>query len=409
MSELNEAWIVAAARTPIGKLGGELAAVRPDDLAATAVAAAVERAGIPAETLEDVVLGCANQAGEDNRDVARMAGLLAGLPETVGGTTINRLCGSGLDAVAYAARALMVGDGDAFVAGGVESMSRAPWAVAKPAKGYATGPNTMEDTSLGWRFTNPRMDALGHTDALGVTAENLVAEKPDVITREAQDAFALASHQKALAAQAENRFARELVPVAVRERKGERVVARDEGPRADSSLETLAKLKPAFVKDGSGTVTAGNSSSLNDGAAALVMVSPRYAREHGLQPLAKIRALATAGVAPRVMGIGPVPATAKALDRAGLTLADLHLIELNEAFAAQSLAVLDGWGLPFDDARVNVNGGAIALGHPLGCSGARLLTTLVHELRRRDDATLGLATMCVGVGQGIAVVVERLA
>ncbi|MDO8185576.1 thiolase family protein [Conexibacter sp. JD483] len=408
MSELNEAWIVAAARTPIGKLGGELAAVRPDDLAATVVAAVVERAGIAAETIEDVVLGCANQAGEDNRDVARMAGLLAGLPETVGGTTINRLCGSGLDAVSYAARALMVGDGDAFVAGGVESMSRAPWAVAKPAKGYATGPNTMEDTSLGWRFTNPRMDALGHTDALGVTAENLVAEKPETITRAAQDQFALASHQKALAAQAGDRFARELVPVTVKERKGERVVASDEGPRADSSLATLSKLKPAFVKDGSGTVTAGNSSSLNDGAAALVMVSPQYAREHGLQPLAKIRALATAGVAPRVMGIGPVPATAKALDRAGITLNDLDLIELNEAFAAQSLAVLDAWGVPFDDARVNVNGGAIALGHPLGCSGARLLTTLVHELRRRDDATLGLATMCIGVGQGIAVVVERM-
>ena len=408
MSALNEAWIVAAARTPIGKLGGELAAARPDDLAATVVGAVVERAGVPAETLEDVVLGCANQAGEDNRDVARMAGLLAGLPETVGGTTINRLCGSGLDAVTYAARALMVGDGEAFVAGGVESMSRAPWAVAKPAKGYATGPSTMHDTSLGWRFVNPRMEALGHTDPLGVTAENLVAEQPEVLTRAAQDEFALASHQKALAAQAADRFADELVPVTVRERKGERLVAQDEGPRADTSLERLATLKPAFVKDGSGTVTAGNSSSLNDGAAALLLVSPAYARAHGLQPLARVRALATAGVAPRVMGIGPVPATAKALERAGLSLADVDLIELNEAFAAQSLAVLDAWGLAFDDARVNVNGGAIALGHPLGCSGARLLTTLVHELRRRDDATIGLATMCIGVGQGIAVVVERL-
>ena len=409
MSALGEAWIVAAARTPIGRLGGALAAVRPDDLAARAVEAAVERAGIDPAALEDVVLGCANQAGEDNRDVARMAGLLAGLPETVGGTTLNRLCGSGLDAVAYAARALMVGDGEAFVAGGVESMSRAPWAVAKPARGYATGPTTMHDTSLGWRFVNPEMERLGHTDSLGQTAENLVAERPRVITREAQDRFALASHEKALAARAAGRFDDELVPVTVRERRGERVVAEDEGPRADSSLERLAALKPAFVKDGSGTVTAGNSSSLNDGAAALVLVSPGFARAHGLEPLAKIRALATAGVPPRVMGIGPVPATEKALARAGIGLADVGLIELNEAFAAQSLAVLDAWGLPFDDPRVNVNGGAIALGHPLGCSGARILTTLVHELRRRDDVSFGLATMCIGVGQGIAAVVERAA
>ncbi|MBB4665190.1 thiolase family protein [Conexibacter arvalis] len=407
--QLNEVWIVEAVRTPIGRLGGALAAVRPDDLAAVAVGEAVRRSGVDAATLEDVVLGCANQAGEDNRDVARMAGLLAGLPETVGGTTLNRLCGSGLDAVTYATRALMVGDGDAFVAGGVESMSRAPWAVAKPARGFATGPNTMYDTSLGWRFVNPEMERLGHTDSLGQTAENLVAEHPEVITREAQDRFALASHEKALAAQQAGRFDGELVPVTVKERKGERVVAEDEGPRADSSLEKLAKLKPAFVKDGSGTVTAGNSSTLNDGAAALVLVSPAYARAHGLEPLAKIRSLATAGVAPRVMGIGPVPATDKALARAGISLADVDLIELNEAFAAQSLAVLHAWGVPFDDPRVNVNGGAIALGHPLGCSGARLLTTLVHELRRRDDATLGLATMCIGVGQGIAVVVERMA
>jgi acetyl-CoA acetyltransferase family protein len=350
-----------------------------------------------------------------------MAALLAGLPEQVGGTTINRLCGSGLDAVAYAARALMVGDGDAYVAGGVESMSRAPWAVAKPAKGFPTGPSTMYDTSLGWRFVNPRMEALGHTDSLGQTAENLVAERwvaPDEaddaeaaarrydLSREAQDRFALRSHEKALAAQQAGRFADELVPVTVAERRGERVVDRDEGPRADSSLERLAALRPAFVGDGSGTVTAGNSSSLNDGAAALVLVSPACAREHGLAPLAKIRAIATAGVPPRVMGIGPVPATRKALARAGLALADLDLIELNEAFAAQALAVLHEWGLDADDARLNVNGGAIALGHPLGCSGARILTTLVHELRRRD-ARYGLATMCIGVGQGIAVVVER--
>ncbi|MDW5596782.1 thiolase family protein [Conexibacter stalactiti] len=407
MSELNEAWIVEAVRTPIGRLGGALSAVRPDDLAALAVGTAVERSGIPAETIEDVVLGCANQSGEDNRDVARMAALLAGLPETVGGTTLNRLCGSGLDAISYAARALMVGDGEAFVAGGVESMSRAPWAVAKPAKGFATGPNTMYDTGLGWRFVNPRMEALGHTDSLGQTAENLVAERPDVVTREAQDRFALHSHQKALAAQEADRFARELVPVTVKERKGERIVDADEGPRADTSLERLAALKPAFVKEG-GTVTAGNSSSLNDGAAAVVLVSPAYAREHGLAPLAKIRSIATAGVPPRVMGIGPVPASEKALERAGIGLADVGLIELNEAFAAQALAVLAEWGIDAEDERLNVNGGAIALGHPLGCSGARLLTTMVHELQRRDDVTFGLATMCIGVGQGIAVVVERV-
>ncbi|HST42591.1 MAG TPA: thiolase family protein, partial [Conexibacter sp.] len=289
----------------------------------------------------------------------------------------------------------------------VESMSRAPWAVAKPAKGFATGPNTMYDTSLGWRFVNPKMEALGHTDSLGQTAENLVAERPSVITREAQDRFALHSHQKALAAQAADRFARELVPVTVRERKGERVVAADEGPRADTSLERLAALEPAFVKE-NGTVTAGNSSSLNDGAAALVLVSPVYAREHGLAPLAKIRSIATAGVPPRVMGIGPVPASEKALERAGIGLADVGLIELNEAFAAQALAVLAEWGVDAEDERLNVNGGAIALGHPLGCSGARLLTTMVHELQRRDDVTFGLATMCIGVGQGIAVVVERV-
>jgi 3-oxoadipyl-CoA thiolase len=404
---VNEAWIVEAARTPIGRLGGTLSAVRPDDLAGHVVAAAVERAGIPAADVEDVVLGCANQAGEDARSVARMAALLAGLPETVGGTTLNRLCGSGLDAVAYAARALMVGDGDAYVAGGVESMSRAPWAMPKPARGFATGPVTIEDTSLGWRFVNPRLEAAGHTDSLGMTAENLVDERPKTITREAQDRFALRSHERALAAREVGRFDAELVPVTVAERRGERVVDADEGPRADSSLERLAALKPAFKAGG--TVTAGNSSSLNDGAAALVLTSADYARAHGLAPLARVRSIATAGVPPRIMGIGPVPATEKALARAGIGLADVGLIELNEAFAAQSLAVLHAWGLDPEDGRVNVNGGAIALGHPLGCSGARILTTLVHELGRRDDVTFGLATMCIGVGQGIAVVVERVA
>jgi acetyl-CoA acetyltransferase family protein len=418
----REAWIVSAMRTPIGRLGGTLSGVRPDDLAALAVAAAVERSGVDPSSLEDVVLGCANQAGEDNRDVARMAGLLAGLPVEVGGTTVNRLCGSGLDAVATAARALAVGDGEAFVAGGVESMSRAPWALPKPARGFPTGPVQAEDTSLGWRFVNSRMEALGHTDSLGRTAENLAAERwvaPGEadgaeavaraydVSREAQDRFALASHRKALAAQAAGRFDGELLPVTVRERKGERVVADDEGPRTDTTLAALAKLKPAFAQDG--TVTAGNSSSLNDGAAALVLASPELARAQGLEPLARIRAIATAGVPPRVMGIGPVPATRKALARAGVVLEEIDAIELNEAFAAQTLAVLHEWDVAPDDPRLNPNGGAIALGHPLGCSGARILTTLVHELRRREHARLGLATMCIGVGQGIAMVVERMA
>ncbi|HMJ03446.1 MAG TPA: thiolase family protein, partial [Conexibacter sp.] len=417
-----------------------LSGERPDDLAALVIGAVVERAGADGADVEDVVLGCSNQAGEDNRDVARMAALLAGLPEHVGGTTVNRLCGSGLEAVAVAARALMLGDGDLFVAGGVESMSRAPWAVPKPAKGFATGPATMHDTSLGWRMVNPRMEALGHTDPLGLTAERLAAgrwaaagaagaapradangdrpsrarpngalaaapARPYDVGRAAQDRFALASHRKAVAAAHAGRFDDELVPVTIAERDGERVVADDEGPRPDTSLERLAALPPAFAADG--TVTAGNSSPLNDGAAALLLSSPGYARAHGLPPLATIRALATAGVPPRVMGIGPVPATAKALRRAGLTLDEIGLVELNEAFAAQALAVLDAWGVEPDDARVNPNGGAIALGHPLGCSGARILTTLAHELRRREDVAFGLATMCIGVGQGIAVVVER--
>jgi acetyl-CoA acyltransferase len=417
----REAWIVEAVRTPIGKIGGALSGVRPDDLAAEAVSAAVQRSRIPVAEVEDVVLGCANQAGEDNRNVARMAALLAGLPESVGGSTVNRLCGSGLDAVAVAARCVMLGEADLYVAGGVESMSRAPWAVPKPSRGFATGPATMYDTSLGWRMVNPKMERLRHTDPLGVTAENLAAERYPLaeeaeeadsaarrydISREAQDRFALSSHRKALDAQAAGRFDAEIVPVTVVERRGERVIDVDEGPRSDTSLQRLATLPPAFLKDG--TVTAGNSSSLNDGAAALVLCSPGFAREHELQPLARIVSIATAGVPPRVMGIGPVPATRKALQRASLRLSDIDLIELNEAFAAQALAVLHEWDLDAEDQRLNVNGGAIALGHPLGCSGARILTTLLHELQRRQDARLGLATMCIGVGQGIAMVVERV-
>ncbi len=395
---MAEAWIIDAVRTPIGRVGGQLAGVRPDDLAAVPLAAVLARTGVPASEVEDVLLGCANQGGEDSRNVARMAALLAGYPETVPAVTVNRLCASGLEAVAQAARAIAAGEGHVFVAGGVESMSRAPWAMARPERAYPRGNVTLYDTALGWRWTNPRLEKAGHTDSLGQTAENLAVEGG--IGREAQDRFALESHRKAVAAQDAGAFQGELVPV---ETKGGRVTA-DECPRRDTTLEKLGKLEPAFARDGS--VTAGNSSPLNDGAAALLVVSESWARAHGLEPLARVRASAVAGVPPRVMGIGPVPAARKALERARLGFGDLGVVELNEAFAAQSLAVLAGWGLAPDDARVNPDGGAIALGHPLGCSGARILTTLVHSLRRRGKA-LGLATMCIGVGQGIAMVVER--
>jgi 3-oxoadipyl-CoA thiolase len=396
---MPEAWIIDAVRTPIGKAGGQLASVRPDDLAALVLRAVLARRDVPAAEVEDVYLGCTNQAGEDNRNVARMGLLLGGYPESVPGVTVNRLCGSGLEAVVQAARAVTAGGGQVFVAGGVESMSRAPWAMAKPDKPFARGNATLYDTALGWRFVNPRMEALGHTDTLGQTAENLAVEY--CIAREAQDRFALASHQKAVAAQDAGVFADELVPVDVKEGK----VAADECPRRDTSLQRLAKLEPVFRKGGS--VTAGNSSPLNDGAAALLLVSDAYARAHGLEPLARIRSSAVAGVAPRVMGIGPVPAAQKALERAGLAWSDVDLIELNEAFAAQALAVLAAWGLDPQDPRVNPQGGAIALGHPIGCSGARILTTLVHALRRHGKS-VGLASMCIGVGQGIALVVERV-
>ncbi len=396
---MAEAWIIEAVRTPVGRVGGQLAGVRPDDLAAVPLAAVLARTGVPAGEVDDVLLGCANQGGEDSRNVARMAALLAGYPEAVPAVTVNRLCASGLEAVALAARAIAAGEGQVYVAGGVESMSRAPWAMARPERAFPRGNVTLYDTALGWRWTNPRLERMGHTDSLGQTAENLAVEGK--IGREAQDRFALASHRKAIAAQDAGAFAGELLAVEI---KGGSVTA-DECPRRDSSLEKLAKLEPSFAKGG--TVTAGNSSPLNDGAAALLVVSDGYARAHGLAPLARIRASAVAGVPPRVMGIGPVPATRKALERARVGLGDLGVIELNEAFAAQSLAVLAGWGLSADDPRVNPDGGAIAIGHPLGCSGARILTTLVHSLRRRDQ-TLGLATMCIGVGQGIAMVVERL-
>ena len=396
---MREAWIVGAVRTPIGRYGGALAGVRPDDLGAIVLKALVERHGVPPEDVEDVVMGCANQAGEDNRNVARMSLLLAGFPVSVAGVTVNRLCGSGLEGVCEAARALMLGEGHLYLAGGVESMSRAPWAVPKPESGFPRGPSVMYDTALGWRFVHPRMEAMGHTDSLGQTAENLAEAYG--ISREMQDAFALASHRKAVRAMDEGRFRDELVPVATP--RG--LVEADEGPRRDTSLEKLAALKPAFRPGGS--VTAGNSSSLNDGAAAVMLASPEYARAHGLRPLARIRSMAVAGVAPRVMGLGPVPAARKALERAGLTLQQMGVIELNEAFAAQVLAVLREWGVDPEDPRLNPCGGAIALGHPLGCSGARILTTLLYEMRRRQ-AQFGLAALCIGVGQGIAMVVEQV-
>jgi acetyl-CoA acyltransferase len=395
---MSEAWIIDAVRTPMGRYGGMLAGVRPDDLGAVVLRALLERTGVPASDVEDVYMGCANQAGEDSRNVARMSVLLAGYPVEVAACTVNRLCGSGLEAVAAATRAVLAGEAHVYVGGGVESMSRAPWAMAKPQKGLPRGNVTAYDTALGWRFTNAQMEALGHTDALGQTAENLAAEYR--ISREGQDQFAVASHRKAVAAVDAGHFLQEIVPVQLE--KGAALA--DEGPRRDTSVEQLGRLAPAFRAGG--TVTAGNSSPLNDGAAAVLVVSKEYAVAHGLEPLARVRSIAVAGVPPRTMGIGPVPAVRKALERARATLKDVQRVELNEAFAAQSLAVLAEWGLDPEDPRVNASGGAIALGHPLGCSGARILTTLVHALRR-TGAQLGLATMCIGVGQGIAAVVER--
>ncbi len=400
---LRDAWIVEAVRTPIGRYGGALAGVRPDDLAAVALRAVVDRAGLDPALVEDVILGCANQAGEDNRDVARMALLLADFPVEVGGLTVNRLCGSGLQAINSAAHAIAVGDGDAFIGGGVESMSRAPYVQLKAESAYERGDRPLVDTTLGWRFVNPRLASKHQPYSMGETAEN-VAERWG-ISRERQDAFALESQRRTAAAVEAGRFDAQLVPVTIPQKKGDPiVVARDEHPRADTTPEALARLRPAFAKDG-GSVTAGNSSGINDGAAAVLLVEAERARALGFKPMARVVATAVAGVDPSVMGIGPVPASRKALERAGITVADLDLIELNEAFASQGLATMDELGL--DPSRVNVNGGAIALGHPLGMSGARLITMLVHELRR-TGGRYGLATMCIGVGQGIATVIERL-
>ncbi len=401
---MQEVYIVAALRTPVGRYAGALRDVRPDDLAAHVIRELVERSGIDPADVADVYLGCVNQAGEDNRNVARMAVLLAGLPVSVPGVTVNRLCGSGLEAVNQAARAAQVGDGDLFIAGGVESMSRAPFVFAKSSVAFDRTPPQVYDTTIGWRFTNPRLEALGHTLALGETAE-VVAELYS-ISREEQDRFALQSQQRAATAIAEGRFNAEIVPVPVPSARRDQplaLVALDEHPRPETTLEALAKLRPAFKANG--TVTAGNSSGVNDGAAALLLATPTAIKRHGLTPMARIVSMATAGVEPQTMGLGPIPATRRALERAGLRASDLDLIELNEAFASQAIACMRD--LHLDPARVNVNGGAIALGHPLGASGARILTTLVHEFRRRGGR-YGLATMCIGVGQGIATVIEAV-
>lgn len=403
---MPEALIIDAIRTPIGNLGGTLSGVRPDDLAAMVIRALVERVDLDPHLIEEVYLGCANQAGEDNRDIARMALLLAGLPVEIPGVTFNRLCASGLTSINQAARSIRAGDGDVFIAGGVESMSRAPYALPKPTQ--PVGNLTAYDTTLGWRFVNPRLAETYSTEPLGVTAEN-IAEMTG-ISREAQDKFALASHQRAIAAIDSGKFAEEILPVPVPQRKGDPlIIDTDERPRRDTSLEALARLRPAFKPDG--TVTAGNSSGLNDGAAALLVMNEAKARDLGLKPMARMVSMGAAGVPPRIMGIGPVPATKKALQRAGLKIDQIGLAEINEAFAVQALAVMQELSLAHEI--TNVNGGAVALGHPLGCSGARIMTTLLYEMRRRAAAMpkpfYGLATLCVGVGQGEATIVEWLA
>jgi len=402
---MTDAVIIDAIRTPIGALGGILAAVRPDDMAALVIKEIVHRNKLDPALVEEVFFGCANQAGEDNRNVARMAALLAGLPVEVAGVTVNRLCASGVNAINQAARAIKAGEGDMYIAGGVESMSRAPYSLPKAEAGYSFGNLTAYDTALGWRYPNPKMKEMYGTDSMGETAENIAKERPH-ITREMQDAFSVRSHQRAIAAIDSGRFKQEIIPVSIPQKKGNpKIVDTDERPRRDTSLESLAKLKPSFVKDG-GTVTAGNSSGLNDGAAALLIMSAEKAKALNLKPLARIIVSASAGVPPRVMGYGPIPATKKALQRAGLQIKDIGLVELNEAFAVQSLAVIEDLGVNLEI--VNVNGGAIAIGHPLGCSGARLVTTLVYEMKNRGNVKYGLATLCVGVGQGEATIIEYL-
>ena len=403
---MHEAVIVEAVRTPIGRHGGVLKDARPDDMAALVMAEVVKRAGIDPALVEEVYFGCANQAGEDNRNVARMATLLAGFPVSVAAVTFNRLCASALAAFNAAVRAIKIGEGDVYVAGGVESMTRSPYAIPKTNPAWAFGNATAWDTTIGWRFPNQKIKDQYGNESMGETAENLAQMYPD-ITRQEQDKFALASHQRAVAAIEAGKSAEEIVPVPIPQRKGDPIlVSRDEHPRSDTTLEALAKLRPAFRKDG--TVTAGNSSGINDGAAAVLVMSAEKAKELGKKPLARVVSAAAAGVEPRTMGLGPIPATRKALERAGLKMEDLGLIELNEAFAVQALAVMKELGLRHE--LTNVNGGAIALGHPLGCSGVRIVSTLVHEMRRRAPKAkrpyYGLATLCVGVGQGEATIVE---
>ncbi len=400
---MTDAFICDAIRTPIGRYGGGLAPVRADDLAAIPLRALLARnPGLDPAAIDDVILGCANQAGEDNRNVARMAALLAGLPESVGGSTINRLCASGLDAVGSVARAIRAGDADLMIAGGVESMSRAPFVMPKADSAFSRS-NAVYDTTIGWRFVNPAMKAAYGVDSMPETGENVAQDHQ--VSREDQDAFALRSQQRTAAAQAAGILAEQITPVTIKGRKGDTIVDTDEHPRADTSLEGLAKLKPIVRADG--TVTAGNASGVNDGAVALIIASEAAVKRHGLTPRARILGMASAGVAPRVMGIGPIPATEKLLARLGLKTDALDAIELNEAFASQGLAVLRGLGLADDDARVNANGGAIALGHPLGMSGARLVQALVQRLER-EGGKVGLATLCVGVGQGLSLAVERI-
>ena len=393
--------IIDGLRTPFGRYGGALKDVRPDDLAAHVIGGLVGRNGLDPALIDDVILGAANQAGEDNRNVGRMSALLAGLPVEVAGQTVNRLCGSGLQAVIGAAHAVAYGDGSVFVAGGVESMTRAPFVMAKPSAAFPRGEQTAYDTTLGWRFTNPRLADAYYPYSMGETAENVVERCG--VTREDQDAFALSSQRRWADAHAAGRFADELLPIDVPDGKGTSAFDTDEHPRPDATGESLAALKPAFKRDSSGSVTAGNSSGINDGAAAVLVMSESRARELGMRPMARMVASAVAGVDPATMGLGPIPASRLALERAGLSVTDLDLVELNEAFAAQALPVMRELGL--DPEKTNVNGGAIAIGHPLGASGARLTATLLHEMRRRG-ARHGLATMCIGVGQGIAAVFE---
>lgn len=403
-ANLRDVVVLDAIRTPIGKYGGVLAGVRPDDLAAHVIRAVLRRTGVDPARVDDVFFGAANQAGEDNRNVARMAALLAGLPVEVGGVTVNRLCGSGLQAVVSGAREIQVGAADVIIAGGVESMTRAPLVMPKPDSAFPRGNQSMYDTTLGWRMTNPRFIEMYPPISLGETAENVARQYG--VSRADQDAWALRSHQRAIAAQDACRFSTEIEPIEAPTGRGKtEVISKDEGPRRDTSAEKLARLRPAFVTEG-GTVTAGNSSTLNDGAAAILLMSAPLADDLGLRPLARFVDAATAGVDPSIMGIGPVPATRKLLERQDISVDDVDLVELNEAFAAQLIACVRQLG--FDESRVNPNGGAIALGHPLGASGARLVATLLHEMQRKDVST-GLATMCIGVGQGISALFERVA